>query len=109
MIDTLAAGLGPAPRLAVNEPTQPELTPAREAYDKGIELAVKKQITEAKAQFQKAIDLDPKYADAYFRMGRCYLKEGNHDQAKAMFAKTLSIDPKYSAAKKELSRLAAKK
>lgn len=110
MIDTLAAGLGPAPRLAVNEPTETDnARAAREAYDQGISLAVKKQITEAKAQFQKAIELDPTYTDAYFRLGRCYLKESNFAEAKAMFSKTLSIDPKYAAAKKELRLLESKK
>ena len=110
LVSALAAKLGPAPKLTVNEPTQSDnVKAAREAYDRGIELATKKQISEAKAQFQKAMDLDPNYADAFFRMGRCYLKEGNVDQAKAMFEKTLSIDPNYASAKKELSQLEAKK
>lgn len=107
IIDGLAAGLAPAPRLSVNEPAgDPQ---AHEAYDLGISLAVKNQITEAKAQFQKAIELDPKYADAYFRLGRCNVKESNYAEAKAMFLKALSVDPKYADAKKELSLLEAKK
>lgn len=103
----LGAGLGPAPRLAVNETGS--AGPARKAYDRGIELAVAKKIPEAKVQFEKAIELDPGYADAYFRLGRCCLKESDYAAAKSFFSKTLAVDPSYAAAQKELDLLAKRK
>ena len=102
----LGAGLGPAPKLPVNEPTNSAT--ARQVYDEGIQLAINKQIPEAEAKFKQAIELDPNYADAYFRLGRCYLKEQNYSAAKAMFSKTLEVDPSYAAAEKELSLLVGK-
>lgn len=105
----LGARLAPAPRLAVNEATSDNARAAREAYDRGIELAVAKQIAQAKAQFEKAIELDPGYADAYFRLGRCCLKESDYAAAKDFFSKTLAVDPSCSAAQKELDLLAKRK
>lgn len=99
----LGALLGPAPRLPVNEPS--DRAQARRLYDEGIDLAVKWRLSEAEAKFKKAIELYPNYADAYFRLGRCYLKEQNYSAAKAMFSKTLEIDPSYEAASKELKQL----
>jgi len=105
----LGAGLAPAPRLGVNETISDNARAAREAYDRGIELAIAKQIAQAKAQFGKAIELDPGYADAYFRLGRCCLKESDYAAAKDLFSKTLAVDPSYSAAQKELDLLAKRK
>jgi uncharacterized lipoprotein YddW (UPF0748 family) len=103
----LGAGLGSAPRLAVNEVDSNSA--ARMAYDQGIKLAVAKQIAQAIDQFKKAIELDPTYADAYFRLGRCYLKEKDYPTAKAYFSKTLAVDSGYAAAQKELDLLAKEK
>jgi len=105
--DTIVPGLGaslaPAAKLPVNEPS--DGTAARRAYEEGIALAVKWKLPEAKAKFKQAIELDPQYADAYFRLGRCYLKERDYVAAKAMFSKTLEVDPSHAAASKELSEL----
>jgi len=104
IVPGLGAGLGPAPKLPVNE--APYNNAARQVYDEGIQLAINGQIPEAEEKFKQAIELDPEYADAFFRLGRCYLKEQNYSAAKAMFSKTLAVDPSYAAAKKELKMLA---
>jgi tetratricopeptide (TPR) repeat protein len=97
----------PAPRLPVNELDAKD--ESRRVYDKGIELAVAWKIEEAIAQFKKAIELDPLYSDAHFRLGRCYLKVKDYPAAKTYFLKTLELDPNYKEAQKELDLLAMQK
>lgn len=97
----------PAPRLPVNELDAKD--ESRRVYDKGIELAVAWKIEEAIAQFKKAIELDPLYSDAHFRLGRCYLKVKDYPAAKTYFLKTLELDPNYKEAQKELDLLARQK
>lgn len=108
LVPGLGAELAPAPRLPVNEMAR-TASPAKAIYDRGIELAVAKKIPQAIDQFKKAIELDPMYADAYFRLGRCYLKEKDYPTAKTYFSKTLAVDPGYAAARKELDLLAKQK
>lgn len=103
ILSALGAGLGQAPKLAVNETSN--YMAARRVYDEGVELAVNNKLAEAQAKFTQAIELDANCADAYFRLGRCYLKEQNHSAAKTMFSRTLEIDPSYAVAKKELEAL----
>lgn len=79
--------------------------PSRDAYNKGIRYASVNQIGLAKVQFMKAIIIDPDYAEAYFRLGRCYLKEHNTEKAKDLFEKTLIVDPRHNGARKELAAL----
>jgi len=55
-------------------------------YDKAIEL------------FEKAISINPEYADAYFNMGLAYDYKGNYDKAIEMYEKAVSINTKYAAA-----------
>lgn len=80
---------------------------ARQAFDKGIELATKSRLTEAIVEFKRAIDLDPKYAEAHFRLGRCYVRSSDAVAATACFRKCLSIDPAHDGAKAELAKLKA--
>ena len=45
--------------------------------NKGKELYEKGQYTEAKLEFKNAIQIDPKYADAYYMLGMVEMKSGN--------------------------------
>ncbi len=49
----------------------------------------------ALADFNKAIELDPKYALAYNGRGNVYDEKGNRDQAIADFTKAIELNPKY--------------
>ncbi|NLN78413.1 MAG: family 10 glycosylhydrolase [Armatimonadetes bacterium] len=103
LVPVLGAALGPAPKLTINAIDYK--VEARRTYGRGIDLAVASKTDEAIAQFKKAIDFDPEYADAHFRLGRCYLKVKDYPAAKASFLKTLELDPTYESAKKELDLL----
>ena len=47
----------------------------------------------ARAEFQKAIDLNPDYADAYFNLGICYQDENLDEQARKMYEKAAALQP----------------
>jgi Flp pilus assembly protein TadD len=51
---------------------------------------------EAIAKYQKAIELDPKYAYAYNNWGISLRIEGKHEEAIAKYQKAIELDPKYA-------------
>ena len=55
-------------------------------YDKSIEY------------FQKAIDIKPDYAQAYYSMGIIYVSKGNHDKSIDYYQKAIDIKPNYAEA-----------
>ena len=58
----------------------------------------KGQYDQALFDFTKAIELNPKDADAYINRGFVYDKKGQYDQAISNFTKALEINPKYAEA-----------
>ena len=58
----------------------------------------KGQWDKAIAEYNEAIELDPKYADAYFNRGNAYYNKGQYDQAIADYNKALEINLKYALA-----------
>jgi len=57
------------------------------------------------ADFDKAIELDPKDANPYYNRGLAYLKKGEHDRAITDLRKALTLDPANEGFKKVLSGL----
>jgi tetratricopeptide (TPR) repeat protein len=58
--------------------------------------------------FQKAIDLDPKNAEAYLWLGLCLRKENRDGEARAAFTKALALNPNRAWAKQQLDKTPAK-
>ncbi len=81
--------------------------PAKKALEKGFEQEKKDQLNAAKESFQKAVDLYPQYAVAWFEMGR--ISMANHDfaGAKASFNKSMAADPHYVNPYLGLAQIAA--
>ena len=63
------------------------------AFNQGIIFWNQSKIAEAKAQFEQAIKLDPKLADAHYWLGMALVNEGDLKAAAASFEKYLSIAP----------------
>ena len=51
--------------------------------------------TEAEAEFQKAVELDPNYAEAHHNLGLSFAEQGRYEQAIAAYRKAISL-PIYS-------------
>jgi tetratricopeptide (TPR) repeat protein len=65
----------------------------------GFELAV--------ADFRKAIDLDPKNADAWLWLGMSLRKQNKNGEARQAFTKSLELNPKRAWATQQLEKTAA--
>jgi tetratricopeptide (TPR) repeat protein len=52
----------------------------------------------ALSDYNKAIELLPRYAKAYNNRGYIYRKKGEYDHAIADYSKAIEIDPKYASA-----------
>ncbi len=69
-----------------------------DAYSRGDEFANSGQYDLAIVEYTKAIELDPKVAEAYNNRGRAYIHKGQYDQAIADCNKALEIDPGHTYA-----------
>ena len=74
-----------------------ELAPkkAKKAYEKGMQLAAKGKVEEAEKKLQEAVDEYPKYAIAWYELGR--MQASGHDAAAARksFEAAVAADSKY--------------
>ncbi len=68
---------------------------ARKAYDKGLEDVKKSKPDDAQKEFQKAVDLYPKFAPAWYELGRVYESRDHVDKARDAYQQAVSADPKY--------------
>lgn len=98
--DALAAALAVGPCRAW------EFASSQEALNRGVQQASAGQIGLAKRCLTISMEMDPSNVEAYFRLGRCYLKEQNYSDAKQFFERALSLDPSHADAKAELKALA---
>ena len=81
---------------------------AKKAYDKGQDLLKKNKDEEAEKNFEKAVDIYPKYSTAWFEIGK--LKESRKDVegARKAYAQALAADPKYINPYRQLMGISVK-
>ena len=65
--------------------------------------------TEAKANFLKAIEREPDFADAYYHVGWCYETEGHLDSARVFYERTVEHLPDHLDGLKALGRIYGRK
>jgi eukaryotic-like serine/threonine-protein kinase len=71
----------------------------------------REHINSAITHFQRAIDMDPKFAFAHSALGGCYVNRvlkglgepGDHEKAETAFAKALALDPKLLEARMHMT------
>jgi tetratricopeptide (TPR) repeat protein len=68
---------------------------AKKNFEKGLKLEKKENWPAAQQKFQAAVDLYPKYADAWLELGRMHLNQERKNEAKAAFQKAIATDPKF--------------
>ncbi|MDD5098003.1 MAG: secretin N-terminal domain-containing protein [Candidatus Omnitrophica bacterium] len=73
------------------------LESAKEYYQKGLHARSESDNIEAKNYFNKAIELDNKFAAAYNSLGILYEEEGKLRQAEEAYLKATEADPKFIA------------
>jgi Flp pilus assembly protein TadD len=85
-------------------PTRPEATSvtalqhkvpkeAAKANDRGLKLAKKSEHTQATTEFQKAVALDPEFADAHSNLGTEYFMAGRVAESRIEFLRAVELNP----------------
>ncbi len=69
-----------------------------EEYNKGNRLYNSRDWEAALASYEQAIDLDPTFHKAYFRLAKCYKNMGDTDEALKTLDQVLKIKPDYTTA-----------
>lgn len=71
---------------------------ASDAYDKGIQFLSEGRQRDAIATFEKAIQLNPRSAEAYHGRGMAYNETGQNEQALKDYDAALALNPQYTEA-----------
>jgi tetratricopeptide (TPR) repeat protein len=81
---------------------------AKKDYQKGREDAAKQKWDAAKEKFSRAVEVYPKYAVAWFELGRVQLQQHDAAGAKASFQHAIQADSRFISPYEELAELALK-
>ena len=81
---------------------------AKKAYEHGLRSLLNKKPGDAAKDFEKAVAVYPKYADAWVSLGKLRLERQSIEPARTALMKAMDADPKLVAPYMELGLLAAK-
>jgi YD repeat-containing protein len=81
---------------------------AKKNFEKGLSLEKKSKWPAAQQKFQAAVNLYPKYAQAWLELGRMQLNLDRKSEAEASLQKALAADPKFLPPYQGLIEIAAK-
>jgi tetratricopeptide (TPR) repeat protein len=68
---------------------------AKKAYDKGLDAIKKKKFEDAQNNFERAVEVYPKYATAWYELGLLQAGQGKMDMARKYFDKASECDPRF--------------
>ena len=71
---------------------------ATEWFEKGYELDISGNYTDAEKAYSKAIELNPRDSVAYYNRGNAYYKLGNYQQAIKDYNRAIELNPQYANA-----------
>jgi tetratricopeptide (TPR) repeat protein len=100
-----STGAGAAGTVSVADLNVPDA--AAKEFKKGNEALEKNNLSDARKHFDKAIQLYPNYASAYFGEGILEYKSGDKQKARADFEKTLTLNDHFVPAYFNLAKMAA--
>ena len=69
--------------------------PARKAYGKGANAMTEEKWAAAQKNFEKAVEIDPDYAQAWSDLGEVLQRQAKSTEARAAWEKAVQSDPKY--------------
>lgn len=78
---------------------------AQKAFEKGRDKAGKEKWDEAQRLFEKAVQIYPRYAVAWFELGRIQLQKDDAVQARNSFQQSIAADSKYANPYRGLAEL----
>jgi tetratricopeptide (TPR) repeat protein len=90
--------------ISVNSAQAPK--DARKAYDKGMEAINKKNLDEAQKNFEKAVEIYPKYSAVWVLLGRIHEQRERSEEAGKAYRQAIAAEPKLIPPYERLSWLA---
>jgi Tfp pilus assembly protein PilF len=79
---------------------------ARKAYEKGLEFIKKNKYADARTQYEKAVQIDQKFAAAWCELGKMQAGAQDFDMARGSFRMAIQSDPKFPVPYVELAIIA---
>jgi tetratricopeptide (TPR) repeat protein len=79
---------------------------ARKAFEKGLEYTKKNKYADARTEYEKAVQIDQKFAAAWCELGKMQAGAEDFDMARGSFRMAIQSDPKFPVAYMELSKIA---
>lgn len=80
---------------------------ARKAYEKGLEAAKKGKLAEAQKELEKAVQIYPRHAAAWFELGLVLQAQKQVEAARKAYSEALSADPRFVSPYFPLAQIAA--
>jgi tetratricopeptide (TPR) repeat protein len=80
---------------------------ARQAYDKAQQDLRKNKLPEAAKELQKAVEIYPNYAAAWYELGRVQEQKQENEEARKSFARAVAADAKFISPYPKLAELEA--
>jgi tetratricopeptide (TPR) repeat protein len=80
-------------------------TRARERVEKGNQYFAQKQLSSAESEYRQAIEINPDFADAYYRLGLLQAAQEHPTAARQSFERAVSLDSKATDARLQLGDL----
>ena len=71
---------------------------ANEYFEEGMKLQEKWRYKEASKKYERAVKIDPSYAEAYSNLGYTYRKQGKLKKAVRTYKKAIKLDPNLAEA-----------
>jgi tetratricopeptide (TPR) repeat protein len=68
---------------------------AQKAYEHGMDFMKKPKLEEAEREFQKAVEIYPRYAAAWYQLGLVLERRTRMEEARHAFAQSIAADPRY--------------
>ena len=88
--------LGNVEGLTISATTALAPKDAKKAFDKGREAAKKQKWADAQKELEKATQIYPKYAVAWYDLGQVHEQQKNIEEARKCYAQALEADAKYT-------------
>jgi len=92
--------------ISVNSALAPK--DAHKAYEKGVAAASKHNAEEAQKNFEKAVELYPKYSEAWFNLGWVHEQRDRIEEARKSYEQAIAAEPKFVRPYERLSWLAVR-
>lgn len=104
----MAAGI-PSQKVSPTSPAEDERGKAMVYFKKGEYYQSVEQYGEAAQQYERAIDIDNSFAEAYSNLGYCYRKQGHFDRAISTYKKAINLKPDLAEAHEYIGEAYAEK